>query len=112
MNAFTPDDNDFAYVSMGTNDDAGSLRTLTADQTEANLRWMAQAWIDAGHAANHFMISTLPPRDNANSPTSIPDRNTRIRALASDLGLAPDRHFEPRLRRQRRHLAERVPQYR
>ena len=37
--------------------------------------------------ANHFIITTLPPRDNANSPTSIPDRNTRIRALASDLGL-------------------------
>ena len=38
-------------------------------------------------APNHFIITTLPPRDNANSPTSIPDRNTRIRTLASDLGL-------------------------
>ncbi len=87
VNAFTPDDNDFAYVSMGTNDDAGANRTLTASQTEANLRWMAQKWIDAGHPANHFIITTLPPRDDANSPTSIPDRNTRIRSLASDLGL-------------------------
>jgi hypothetical protein len=87
VNAFTPDDNDFAYVSMGTNDDAGANRTLTAAQTEANLRWMAQQWIDAGHPANHFIITTLPPRDDANSATSIPDRNTLIRALASDLGL-------------------------
>ena len=87
VNAFTPDDNDFAYVSMGTNDDAGATRTLTAAQTEANLRWMAQKWIDAGHAADHFIITTLPPRDNANSATSIPDRNTLIRALATDLGL-------------------------
>jgi hypothetical protein len=87
VNAFTPDDIDFAYVSMGTNDDAGATRTLTAGQTETNLRWMAQQWIDAGRPADHFIITTLPPRDDANSPTSISDRNTRIRSIASDLGL-------------------------
>ncbi len=87
VNAFTPGANDFAYVSMGTNDDAGPTRTLTAVQTEANLRWMAEQWIGAGRAPNHFIITTLAPRDSANSSTSIPDRNTRIRTLASDLGL-------------------------
>ena len=87
VNAFTPDDHDFAYVSMGTNDDAGATRTLTAAQTETNLRWMAQKWIDAGRPADHFIITTLAPRDDANSATSISDRNTRIRTLASDLGL-------------------------
>jgi lysophospholipase L1-like esterase len=87
VNAFTPGANDFVYVSMGTNDDAGPTRTLTAAQTETNLRWMAQKWIDAGRAPDHFIITTLAPRTGANSPTSIPDRNDRIRTLASDLGL-------------------------
>ena len=87
VNAFTPGPNDFAYVSMGTNDDAGPTRTLTAAQTEVNLRWMAQKWIDAGRSPDHFIITTLAPRDDANSATSISDRNTLIRALASDLGL-------------------------
>jgi hypothetical protein len=87
VNAYVPNDNDFAYVSMGTNDDAGATRTLTAAQTEANLRWMVQNWIDAGHQASHFILTTLPPRDDANSPTSIPDRNTRIRDIANDLGV-------------------------
>ena len=87
VNAYVPNDNDFAYVSMGTNDDAGATRTLTAAQTETNLRWMMQKWIDAGHQASHFILTTLPPRDDANSPTSIPDRNTRIRDIANDLGV-------------------------
>ncbi|MGH7498489.1 MAG: fibronectin type III domain-containing protein [Gemmatimonadales bacterium] len=87
VNAFTPGPNDFAYVSMGTNDDAGVTRTLTAAQTEANLRWMAQKWIDAGRSPDHFIITTLAPRDDANSATSISVRNTLIRTLASDLGL-------------------------
>jgi len=87
VNAYVPDDNDFAYVSMGTNDDAGATRTLTAAQTETNLRWMVQKWLDAGHQASHFILTTLPPRDDANSPTSIPDRNTRIRDIANDTGI-------------------------
>jgi hypothetical protein len=87
VNAYVPDDNDFAYVSMGTNDDAGATRTLTAAQTETNLRWMVQKWTDAGHQASHFILTTLPPRDDANSPTSISDRNTRIRDIANDLGV-------------------------
>ncbi|HEY7635513.1 MAG TPA: fibronectin type III domain-containing protein, partial [Gemmatimonadales bacterium] len=87
VNAFVPGANDFAYVSMGTNDDAGATRTLTAAQTGDNLRWMAQKWIDAGKSPDHFIITTLAPRDDANSPTSIHDRNVLIRAIAADLGL-------------------------
>jgi hypothetical protein len=87
INAFGPGANDFAYVSMGTNDDAGATRQLTAAQTVANLRWMAERWIAAGGARDHFILTTLAPRTGANSPTSIPDRNTLIRALATSLGL-------------------------
>jgi hypothetical protein len=87
VNAFTPGPNDFAYVSMGTNDDAGPTRTMTAAQTEANLRWMIEQWIGAGLAADHFLLTTLAPRDDANSPTSISDRNTLIRALAAETGV-------------------------
>jgi lysophospholipase L1-like esterase len=86
INAYAPGARDFAYVSMGTNDDAGT-RKLTAAQTGANLRWMAEQWIAAGGAPDHFILTTLAPRNDANSPTSIPDRNTLIRALAADLGL-------------------------
>jgi hypothetical protein len=87
VNAYAPGADDFAYVSMGTNDDAGATRRLTAAQTVANLRWMAERWIAAGGRADHFILTTLAPRDDTNSPRSIPDRNTLIRALASDLGL-------------------------
>jgi fibronectin type III domain protein len=85
--AFTPGANDFAYVSMGTNDDAGPTRTMTAAETEANLRWMVGRWIAVGRAPDHFVLTTLAPRDDANSPASIPDRNVRIRALAAELGV-------------------------
>ena len=37
--------------------------------------------------ADHFILTTLAPRDDANSATSIPDRNDLIRTLASDLGV-------------------------
>ena len=87
VNAFLPGANDFVYVSMGTNDDAGPTRTMTAAQTEANLRWMIQQWTGAGRAPDHFLLTTLAPRNDANSATSISDRNTLIRALAAELGV-------------------------
>jgi lysophospholipase L1-like esterase len=87
VNAYVPGEDDFAYVSMGTNDDAGPTRTLTAAQTETNLRWMVQQWIEAGRAPDHFILTTLAPRDDANTPTSISDRNTLIRSLAAELGV-------------------------
>jgi hypothetical protein len=87
VNAYTPGPTDFVYVSMGTNDDAGPTRTMTAAQTAANLRWMIQQWTAAGRAADHFILTTLAPRDDANSATSIPERNTLIRALGAELGV-------------------------
>jgi hypothetical protein len=90
VNAFTPGANDFVYVSMGTNDFTSTghpERNLTAAQTAANLSWMADAWIAAGRAADHFIITTLPPRTDATSPTAVPDRNTAIRTLATAKGL-------------------------
>ena len=86
VNAYRPGVNDFAYVSMGTNDDAGPDRTMTAEQTAGNLRWMIEQWIADGRAADHFILTTLAPRDDANSATSIPDRNTLIEALAIETG--------------------------
>ncbi len=90
VNAFTPGPHDFAFVSMGSADFATTgnpLRTLTAAQTTANLRWMADQWIAAGRAPDHFIITTLPPRTDAISPASVPDRNNLTRALATELGL-------------------------
>lgn len=89
VNAYKPKTNDFAYVSMGTNDDSGPTRRLTDSATAANLQWMIQGWIDAGHQADHFIVTTLPPRTDGtlNSATAIPDRNDRIRDLASTFGI-------------------------
>jgi lysophospholipase L1-like esterase len=72
---------------MGTNDDAGPTRMMTAVQTEANLRWMIEQWTAAGRAPDHFLLTTLAPRSGANSATSISDRNTLIRALPEELGV-------------------------
>lgn len=89
VSAYVPKTNDFAYVSMGTNDDAGATRTLTASQTTDNLRWMITNWTAAGHQADHFILTTLAPRTDGsmNTATGIPDRNDLIRALATELGV-------------------------
>ncbi len=78
--------NDFAYVSMGTND-ASSTRNMTPAETEANLRWMVERWLAAGRAPDHFLLTTLPPRAGTNTATAMPDRNQLIRALAAELGV-------------------------
>ncbi|HET8623697.1 MAG TPA: GDSL-type esterase/lipase family protein [Gemmatimonadales bacterium] len=82
-NAYTPGADDYVYVSLGTNDVSAGISPA---QTEVNLRWMVQRWLEAGHPADHFIITTLPPRPSATSST-MPDRNSRIRALAGELGL-------------------------
>jgi hypothetical protein len=89
VNAYVPRTNDFAYVSMGTNDDSRIDRNLSASATAANLEWMIQGWISAGHQANHFMLTTLAPRTDGtlNSATAIPDRNDLIKGLASTYGI-------------------------
>jgi hypothetical protein len=89
VNAYAPKPDDFAYVSMGTNDNAGATRMLTAQATVDNLRWMIEGWTATGRRADHFILTTLAPRTDGslNSPTAITDRNVLIRALALELGV-------------------------
>jgi acyl-CoA reductase-like NAD-dependent aldehyde dehydrogenase len=42
---------------------------------------------DFYRSADHFILTTPAPRVDANSATSISDRNTLIRALAAELGV-------------------------
>jgi uncharacterized protein YjdB len=79
--AFTPGANDFAYVSMGTNDPGASLSDV---QTGANLNWMIDQWVNSGHAANHFILTTLAP---SSQTSAIPAINTQIRAIAVQRGV-------------------------
>ena len=78
VRAYVPGSNDFAYVSMGTNDPTASI---TAAGTSANLEWMLDQWVNTGHALNRFILTTLPPRDGF--PADIPAINNAIRSLAA-----------------------------
>jgi lysophospholipase L1-like esterase len=82
-NAFTPGVADFAYVSIGTNDQSSGL---TAEQTVANLTWMVDRWIAAGHGADHLLITTLAPRAGVEG-AAFPQINTAIRQLAAQRGV-------------------------
>jgi lysophospholipase L1-like esterase len=82
-NAFVPGAHDFAYVSMGTNDQSAGL---TPEQTIANLTWMIERWLGHGRSADHLMITTLAPRDGADG-TAFPEINAAIRALAAAHGV-------------------------
>lgn len=84
VRAYTPGANDFAYVSIGTNDPFVGIST---SQTIANLTWMIDRWTGAGHAANHFIITTLAPRTDDNYGSYIPTVNTAIRSLAASRGV-------------------------
>ncbi len=86
VNAFKPRSSDFAYVSMGTNDLANlSMSTTTI---AANLEIMIDQWIARGLPANHFMITTLPPRAaSENLGSRVADLNGRIRTLAAQKGV-------------------------
>ncbi len=83
VRAYTPGPNDFAYVSIGTND---PFVGMTTSQTIANLTWMVDRWIAAGHPANHFIITTLAPRTDDNYGSYMPTVNNAIRSLASSRG--------------------------
>ncbi len=83
VRSYTPGANDFAYVSMGTND---PFVGMTTSQTIANLTWMVDRWIATGHPANHFIITTLAPRTDDNYGSYIPTVNDAIRSLASSRG--------------------------
>jgi hypothetical protein len=84
VRAYTPGANDFAYVSIGTND---PLVGMSTSQTLANLTWMIDRWTATGHAANHFIITTLPPRTDDNYGNYIPTVNNSIRSLAASKGV-------------------------
>ena len=77
VRAFSPGSNDFVYVSMGTNDQAAAIDPAG---TAANLEWMIDQWVNTGHGADHFILTTLAP---ASGNTSIPQTNNLIRALAA-----------------------------
>jgi adhesin/invasin len=83
VQAFKPRASDFVYVSLGTND----LGTnVNADSIAANLSRLVDMWVGAGLAPNHFIITTLPPRDAATS-TYVLGANVTIRGLATQRGL-------------------------
>lgn len=82
VQAFTPTPADYVYVSLGTND----IISLTVPAILANLGTMVDMWTAAGLPANHFIITTLPPREPENSAL-MPTLNLGIRTLASTRGL-------------------------
>ncbi len=82
VKAFIPSTKDFAYVSIGTND---FVDALSADQTAANIGWMIDRWVATGHPADHFIVTTLAPRNDAGG--AIPPINTRVRSLAATRGV-------------------------
>jgi lysophospholipase L1-like esterase len=82
VQAFTATSSDYVYVSLGTND----IISLTVPAILANLGTMVDLWTAAGLPANHFIITTLPPREPENS-ASMPALNAGIRTLASTRGL-------------------------
>ncbi len=82
IQSFVPGTNDFAYISMGTNDPSNGMST---SQTLANLSWMIDRWLAAGKRADHFLLTTLAPRSDKWGGT-IPQINEGIRALATSKG--------------------------
>lgn len=82
VRAYSPGANDFVYVSMGTNDPSAAI---PASMTAANLEWMIDVWVNSGHGADHFILTTLAPAGG--SGTAIPQINTQIRSLAARRGV-------------------------
>jgi hypothetical protein len=82
-NAFVPGAHDFAYVSIGTNDQSAGL---TPEQTVANLTWMIDRWLGHGRPAAHFILTTLAPRGGADG-NAFPAINAAIRGLAAASGV-------------------------
>jgi hypothetical protein len=85
VNAYTPGPDDFAYVSMGTNDYAND--GVPAPVTAANLGWMVGRWTAAGHRADHLVLTTLAPRPERPEVTAaIVAINDSVRAIARRTG--------------------------
>jgi hypothetical protein len=85
VNAFTPRAQDFAYVSLGTNDLAND--GIPPTETISNLTWMVDRWISTGHRSDHLVITTLPPRLDHDLGDAIPMINDAIRSLAKRTGI-------------------------
>lgn len=76
LQAFSPRNSDFLYISMGTNDVGNGVGINTI---LANLETMVDQWIALGRPANHVIITTLPPRP-AGTSSAIPGLNAQIRS--------------------------------
>jgi hypothetical protein len=75
VQAFTPRNSDFLYISMGTNDLGAGI---SAASSLVNLEWMVDLWIARGIPANHIIVTTLPPRPPGQ--TSVKALNVSIRS--------------------------------
>lgn len=75
VQAFTPRNSDFLYISMGTNDVGAGISNAS---TVVNLEWMVDLWIARGIAANHIIVTTLSPLPPGRA--SIKSLNDAIRA--------------------------------
>lgn len=82
--AFVPGPNDFVYVSIGTND---PIAGLTSQQTAINLNWMIDQWVGAGHAADHFILTTLAPRPSTNGAIVLINQQIREIAMSRNVYL-------------------------
>jgi hypothetical protein len=67
---------------MGTNDTNSGI---TAEQTAANLNWMIDQWVIAGHSIDHFMLTTLAPKPNFSVAMVLV--NQQIRQIAASRGI-------------------------
>lgn len=82
VQAFPPGPDDFALISIGTNDPG---RGLTPSQTRDNIRWMIRQWKEAGLPRENLVITTLAPAPiNGDSYSEI---NDLLRTLASEEGV-------------------------
>jgi hypothetical protein len=49
---------DFGYLSIGTNDPRDGM---SSGETLTNIAWMIDRWLEAGHRADHLIVTTLAP---------------------------------------------------
>ena len=76
--AFVPGSSDFVYVSLGTNDTNSGIG---AEQSGANLNWMIDQWVLAGRPLDHFILTTLAPKQGGSVAMVL--LNQQIRQIAS-----------------------------
>jgi hypothetical protein len=67
---------------MGTNDTNSGIG---ADQTAANLNWMIDQWVQAGRSLDHFILTTLAPKQGGSVAMVLV--NQQIRQIAASRGI-------------------------